>query len=677
MKIRNILYTSAIMLLAGCSKDADISNSTILSGNGEKTPLLINATLDTGKGQTRAVDGSFENGDVLKAYVRHMVDEDGSGTNYSPLTPTTDYANKTVTITKTNSGFSTDSYWDDFSNSASDATNIRTTTPEMHGLQAYYGYCYNGRLDSETPAPALTEGTGVLVWSVLQDQSTETKYKHSDLLKAPQTATVNYSHTSEQSGDHGTLVLEFTHAMSQITVRVNAGTGFSAGQDPLRSTAITLKNMFTKTQITGYNGSWEDVAGAGNENHKDITMYAKTCDESSLTRDFVAVVAPGTELRVGAQLMNITDVHGNNYIVEITNEMIAVDKWATENDDIKDDGVKYIETKPGYNYNLTVTVMKSSIQASATLTSWTDVNSTGTGAIQFTDDVTVTTSSSGFNDASAFSLFWVKHDDSHDTPAERTNTAYSYATTSTYDSGTGKWTNSPNLYWPNKNDSYYYRALATHSSGDIEVASPSITTTARGNTDNKQTDGITKEGYILWGTTSGGTAISPRTGGVPMEFRVVNKSNVKFTLKTATSDAAMTLSEATISISNIYSTGNIILEDGLVEGTGDPTALNPVLTSDGGAGTYSSASIPVLAQKISDDAVVTITFTKEAQVYSTYTIPLKKCVESVGSTFIEVWEGGHTYNYTIHVEKEAVKFSAAVKSWDTISGSGTATMVNE
>ena len=103
MKIRNILYISAIMLLAGCSKDADISNST-LSGNGEKTPLLINATLDTGKGQTRAVGGSFETNDVIKAYVRHMVEADGTGSSYSTLTPTTDYANKTVTITKTNSG---------------------------------------------------------------------------------------------------------------------------------------------------------------------------------------------------------------------------------------------------------------------------------------------------------------------------------------------------------------------------------------------------------------------------------------------------------------------------------------------------------------------------------------------------------------------------------------------
>ena len=368
---------------------------------------------------------------------------------------------------------------------------------------------------------------------------------------------------------------------------------------------------------------------------------------------------------------------GNDYEVKVNTDMLstAAGKWGnglTGEDQIVADN--YIVTQPGKNYCLNITIRKSAVQVSASLADWSTVAATGTGAIKFTDDVTVTTTTSGFNNASAFSLFWVKHDDSHDTPAERTNTAYSYATTSTYDSGTGKWTNSPNLYWPNKNDSYYYRALATHSSGDIEVASPSITTTARGDAENKRTDGITKEGYILWGTTSGGTAISPRTGGVPMEFRVVNKSNVKFTLKTATSDAAMTLSEATISISNIYSTGNIILEDGLVEGTGDPTALDPVLTSDGGAGTYSSTSIPVLAQKISDDAVVTIKFTKDEQVYSTYKIPLKNCVIADSDTPITIWEGGHTYNYTIHVEKEAVKFSAAVKSWATVSGSGTATM---
>ena len=85
MKIRNILYISAIMLLAGCSKDADISNSTTLSGNGEKTPLLINATLDTGKGLTRAVGDTFADGDELKVYFRHTIDDGAGGYNFATV----------------------------------------------------------------------------------------------------------------------------------------------------------------------------------------------------------------------------------------------------------------------------------------------------------------------------------------------------------------------------------------------------------------------------------------------------------------------------------------------------------------------------------------------------------------------------------------------------------------
>lgn len=699
------------MLLAGCSKDADISNST-LSGNGEKTPLLINATLDTGKGLTRAVDGSFEDGDVLYAYVRHMVDEDGSGTNYSPLTPTTDYANKTVTITKTNSGFSTDSYWDDFSNSASDATNIRTTTPQMHGLQAYYGYCYNGRLDSETPAPLLTEDTGVLIWSVLQDQSTDTKYKRSDLLKAPQTATVNYSHSSGQSEDHGTLQLAFSHAMSQITVTVNAGTGFSTSQKPLKSTVITLKNMFTKTQITGPNGNWVDVEGDDNVNHKDITMYAKTCDESSLTRDFVAVVAPGTELRVGAQLMNITDVHGNNYIVEITSEMIAVDKWATVAGDILNDGANYIKTKPGYNYNLTVTVMKSSIQASATLTSWTDVSSTGTGAIDFPNndtnlvmddagitqdqDVQVATiSENKFKGNSTFSLFWLVagtgNTNNDGTPKEsstRTNGSYEFVTQMTFQDNNGSddtWTYAPVFYWPNRTDKYYFRALAKYNGTELvdDHYADNISLVNDGNNATKDVVVSQSTGPdIVWGTTAhhwGKTApvkeynrsyaIAPRTGGVPIVFEHV-MSKITFALETTTADdnKKVNLEGATIAISNLYTQGKINLDDGSMN-------FSPYsITNDAIPATTSISGLFVVPQTFADNTIVTIVLPNEPSAggNATYTIKLKELTD--GSTAITQWEKGKNYTYTIHVDKEQVKVNALVKEWEGVVGSGTATL---
>lgn len=710
------------MLLAGCSKDADISNSTTLSGNGEKTPLLINATLDTGKGQTRAVDNHFDEGDVLYAYVRHMVDADGTGSSYSTLDPTTDYANKTVTITKTNSGFSTDSYWDDFSNSASDDTNIRTTTPNKHGLQAFYGYCYNGRLDSETPAPALTEDTGVLVWSVLQDQSTETKYKHSDLLKAPQTATVNYDHSSGPSGGHGTLVLNFTHAMSQISVTVNAGTGFSAGQDPLRSTAITLNNMFTTTQITGPTGNWENVTGVGN-----ITMYAKECATGALTREFVAVVAPGTELRVGAQLMNIQDVHGNYYNVEIaTSEMIAIGKWATVAGDIKGDDVKYIETKPGVNYHLDITIDKSAVQASANLDNWSDVTATGTGNIDFPNNDTnlvmddagitkiqdvkvVNISENKFNNGSTFSLFWLKAGDgnteSNGTPKEsstRTNDNYGFITQMTFQDNIGSsdaWTYAPVFYWPNRTDKYYFRALAKFNGTEHVVDGGSghdaDNISLVDDTNNETKDVVVSQGTIsagvasngpdiIWGTTAhhwGMTApgkeyhrsyaIAPRTGGVPIVFEHV-MSKITFALETTTADdnKKVNLEGATIAISNLYTQGKINLDDGSMN-------FSPYysITTDAIPATTSISGLFVVPQTFADNTIVTIVLPNEPSAggNATYTIKLKELTD--GSTAITQWEKGKNYSYTIHVDKEQVKVNALVKPWgNPIEVSGTATL---
>ena len=679
MKIRNILYISAIMLLAGCSKDADISNSTTLSGNGEKTPLLINATLDTGKGQTRAIGDTFEDGDVLRAYVRHTIE--GTLGNYTILN--TDYAEKSVTINinkdNNNVHFTSDSYWDDFSNSASDDTNVRTSG---HGLHALYGYCTNGGSYS------ITEGTGVINWTIGSgdsyiDQSTAEKVKNADLLVAPEIATVSYSHGASYSADHNKLNLSFKHAMSQITVVVTADNneGFISN-NPLQYTELMLNDMNTATQITAPNATTTFSPlkqEPPSDNIKDVMMYgdASYPDDNQFVRTYTAIVAPGTKIVKDATFLNIVNADGNNYEVKVNTDMLstAAGKWGdglSGTNQIVENS--YIVTQPGKNYRLNITIQKSAVQVSATLAPWSTVTATGTGAIQFTDDVTVTTPSSGFkNDGtSAFSLFWVKHDGDHDTPAERANTAYTYATTSTTNNGSD-WTNTPALYWPNKNDSYYFRALAKVTGGDVTAATPELTTEAWNTTDIA----LTENYYILWGT-SGGTAISPRTGGVPMEFRVVNKCKVSFTLATAgdydaekdpATYAAMPLSEATISINNIYTKGTINLEDGTV--TGDENFKTTL-----GGSTNSIAEQEVLAQRISNDAVVTIAFKKDATEYSTFKIRLKDCV-SGGSTPITVWEGGHTYNYTIRVEKEAVKFSAAVKSWDTISGSGTATMVNE
>lgn len=655
------------MLLAGCSKDADISNSTTLSGNGEKTPLLINATLDTGKGLTRAYDNNFEANDVLKVYIRHITGE--SKGSYTPITA--GQAPKLVSISVTSDGESpslSPIYWDDYSDNTNAAKDLRTSG---HGLQSYYAYCYNGQTFDDPTGDNLANG--VITWTVQANQSTAAAVQHSDLLWSPELTKVTYDHVNNPD-----FPIRFTHAMCQITVELTANSSAGFSGDPLTSTTLDLHNMHTQTTLTAPTSAWVDVPGDANANITDIAMYGGTTT-TGLTRTYTAIVAPGTKLKKGEKLLDVTNADGNDYEVIITDAMLDnTDGWGKYHTDGgkygEDGGNKYIVTQPGVNYHLRLSIDKSAVQVSASLENWSTVEATGTGDIKFPyEEVGFLTLNSGFASTSAFSLFSVVNSNSHDTPEKRTNEAYTYATVSTYDGS--KWTNSPSIYWPNKNDSYYFRALANVSSGDPTAVSPTLTTAARGvqaSNEKLTSIALSDGGYILWGTTAAhngtngsytlGAAIPPRTGGVPMEFRVVNKCKVSFTLETAASgDARVTLDGASISINNIYNTGTINLEDGTVTGSATTTL----------EGTNPIAEQVVLAQKISADAVVTVTLAGSGGVY---TIPLKDCVISGDTTPITVWEGGHTYNYTIHVEKEDVKFSAVVKPWATVSGSGTASL---
>ena len=656
------------MLLAGCSKDADISNSTTLSGNGEKTPLLINATLDTGKGLTRAVGETFAATDRLNVYIRHTTGPIAEGVY---PTTTAGQAPLLVPIDVTSTGISpslSPIYWDDYSDNTNAAKDLRTSG---HGLQSYYAYCYNGGSPN-----SLTENTGVLTWTVQADQSTATALQHSDLLWSPEQTPVSYSHDNNNTN---TFPVPFTHAMSQITVELTANAGYNSSGTPLALTSLLLKDMDIKTTLTAPTGGWDATHTDLEGTHiHDVTM-CKGDYTTGLTRTYTAIVAPGTKLKKGEKLLDVTNADGNDYEVIITDAMLDdTEGWGKNHTGDKqgtEDGKKYIYTQPGNNYHLALSIDKSAVKVSATLENWSTVTSTGTGNIQFAhEEVDFLTPNSGFASTSAFSLFRVVNSNSYDTPEERTNGAYTYATVSTYDGS--KWTNSPSIYWPNKDDSYYFRALANVSPGDDPTAvSPTLTTAARGEqaSNEKLTSiALSDGGYILWGTTAAhssyalGAAIPPRTGGVPMEFRVVNKCKVSFALETAASgDARVILDGASISISNIYESGTISIENGTVSVTGDPTTLSTT------GGNNSIPVTEVLAQKISNNAVVTITLADNAGVYK---INLNQCVESGGTTPITVWEGGHTYNYTIHVEKEDVKFSAVVKPWTTVSGSGTASL---
>lgn len=724
MKKRRLLYISLVLLLAGCAKEADLSNTQ--SGEG-KTPLLINATLSTGKAQTRASGKDFVSGDLLIAYIRHVTGGDAIN-NYTYVSDVTDYANKLVTFTKGSvamattgddnihqtSDLTSNAYWDDFSNPADDATNIRTSG---HGLQPYYGYCYNGG----TPSTDLVQTTGVLGWTVQTDQRTAEAVQHSDLLWSPTQTKVDYLHEDAHSADHGTLEIPFTHAMSQITVTVIAADGFIGSTDgsimPLNNTKLTLNRMNKVTTLntvttTSFSPSIQTTEG----NIASIQMYGETYTTAGATsnftrRNYTAIVAPGTKLKEDVKLLDVVDADGNNYTLDITTAMLnddtgwglnhAGDKQGTE------DGKKYVVTQPGYNYHLDLTIKKSVVQAHATLTGWTDVNASGTGDIVLDDtndnlimDDSEVGEGSGvkviavdknkFTGGSSFSLFRIVNSGSYTTPSNRTNDAYDFCTISTFqdngDDAYDQWNNSPIIYWPNVTDQYYFRALATFTNNTLIASVGTITPLDKG---VSVSQGTAATNDILWGTTAKhnghstttynrGVAIPPRKGGVPIAFEHA-MSKVTFNLETTDdltvedTNPKVELSGAKVAVINLHTTGTISIESGTITGGG----INSNEAGESSAipnHTYPGSPISnlfVIPQDFSNgSAKVVVTLANG----STYSIPLKDCVVSGDTTPITAWQRGKNYTYTIHIEKERVQAHVLMKDWDAVTGSGTATL---
>ncbi len=732
MKIKNIFYIGVALLLAGCANETELISNT-LSGEG-KTPLTIRASLTTGRAETRAAGKEFAQGDKLLAYIRHV-----NNTNESNVTAYTsiaaDQAPRLVTFTKgsaamadkdtsdgiketsdltasyTSTSNSTVSalYWDDFSVSDVNLPSgygDNDLRKDGHGLQSYYGYCYNGK----TGVSLTNETAGTLTWTVATDQSTSaTVVQNQDLLWSPAQTAVTYAHSTAREASttvtHGELTIPYTHAMSEVTITVKAVEGFDGENDPLASTALTLYGAKTETALTAPSSTFSTTQ----EETAEIKMYAETYTAKSLTRDFTAIVAPGTTFTQGQKLLDIKGVDGNNYTLTIIANMLTTDTWAKDHssDQYGTDAnsKQYVIAQPGVNYHLEVTVNKTSIQTKATLADWKEVNATGTGEIVFDNDDTnlvmddtqipsgkngvsvVAVDKNTFVSGATFSLFTLESTTTNAEATARTNESYTFATVSKFkdnaDDANDEWVNTPEIYWPNNTSNYYFRALAKFNSCENDINNISSVGTYANDKGVSVSQGTITDGKdILWGTTAKhkgstnnttygrGQAIPPRTGGVPIAFEhAMSKITVNLETTTGSTEATIynstvDLTDATIAISNLYTSGTILIESGTIEYTdGNKTAaaisqVAPI------------SNLIVIPQTIIDDAKVTVTL-KDGTVFS---LKLKECKDNDTGNAITEWVRGKHYTYTIHLEKEKMTFRALIKDWETATGSGNATL---
>lgn len=703
MTIKKLTYFCLALLtgfFSACSDD--VVTPATLSGDGEKTPIGVTALLDASSAaKTRAVNKAFAENDKLYAYLRHVKWDGTTGArtlvsvDKSPVlvsftkgsTTMTEYTGSDITpigltaalgLTSTNTQQTADLtaapvlYWDDFSaNDANDGTPSSTNLRDGgHYLQSYYGYCYNGG----TPSTALTEGTGVLGWTVQTDQKTATDksdFQHSDLLWSAEQTPIAYRHAvAERKG----LVLPYTHAMSKVTLNVTVSGGF-ADDYKLTGVTATLNNMFTKCTCTAPTYSLtEKGSAAGTAKVDDITMWQGST-ETVKQCSWEAIVVPSI-LSVGNKFATLTGLDGNTYTIPVTEAMLSESAWGSQltvTDEHINNGVaqaplrtrtttidpgKGREMKSGVHYVLNVSLNKQGITVSALIKDWIDVEAIGRGEILFNPDNTEKGTIAEELKTGGFDVY-----------KNSVNTTFTSKTT-TLTWNDSQWTCAPAIYWTGQSDEAYFRALSP--------AGTSTTMTQGedplwGYACDTPTGTVTEEQRAKIGTNEE-VVITPRTGNVPLHFEHA-MSKITMSLETVAGDyndptsPAVNLTGATIEISNLATTGSI----NLVNGNITPAAT----TADAIARTAAPISNKtVIPQTITDDAIVKLTLTDG----TTYKLRLNECYvndnddDNDNNVKIGAWQRGKHYTYTIHIEKEQITFRALIKDWVERTGGGHANL---
>lgn len=673
--------------LLSCSDSHDL-DSPYLNGEG-KTPVSVSALLDIegGSSKTRAANKDFASADRLLVYMRHVTwdgNVDGERqvvtADKSPslvvLTKgsdaCTDYSGEDITpigtpskplgLSSTNTRVASDLtptiYWDDFSTNASD---LRTTG---HYLQSYYGYCFNGgegagnetgSLQQGNIAEALAPTTGVLGWSVPYDQDTDADaLRHADLLWSAEQTPVSYTHgDANVGGQHGTLLLPFTHAMSMVTVVLTAGDGFDA--TAFDDTWLELQGVMRVGKISAPDYNISGV-GQGTDNVGRVKMKKHTpnTEAGKTTCTWQAIVMPQTMLTLTNTLLRICNADDNDYEVKVTDALIGESGGWTDG---LEEGNKM---KPGYNYLLKVTVSKAGVSVRATVTDWITLYAEGVGKIQFENDITHT------EDITYASL----RSGGIDIYKSSTREFSSVSTYMLWDEVSGKWTYHDPIYWAGQGDASFFRAVSPHGTSPAALS---------------QGESIAHD--VLWGygcdkeedTPKVGTSeevpLTPRTGNVPLRFvHAMSKITVKLATSTLAdgvtpADDAVTLDGASVSVSWLATTGVLDMVTGKVtNGTLTEEALKDCCAASHPVdGKTALKDYCVIPQDITNDAVVTVTL-HDGTVYK---LRLNTCVDSGGNP-ITTWQQGKHYIYTITLTKGAVTLRALVKDWVDATGNGNA-----
>ena len=594
-------------------------------------------------------------------------------------------------------------YWDDYG--TADPANMSLIEDEVEQ------HVDNGRdrgldifaaaVDGEPTAPAIADNQwAALPWNVGTPTGTPLAISQTggwstrDLLTCNNVKHTGVEETTNayKFSEHETgKLLEFTHAMTKVTVNLTAGEGFP------RTTAADPATAYFQAAPTvtlldfNYTGSVnvEEKSSTPTAATTNIQSRLTTGGANSHTASYDALVFPGNQFPDATDILKI-EADGNTYYVNAT-KINAANTEASNT------------FEQGKNYVFNIIISKTDIVVTATVKDWIDVvadtetpkiNVTATygyaaeqaGSTAFTSNYDLfrsTTQAAGYDD---------------DNTADGINPAARH-TSSSWDK---------TIYWPDHQTHYFFRGVypqvGTAASGASALAAEAVTNVGGNDVIVVANAAYTAATYpsdlaiaIPRGTTDGSydetckVHTTTPTEGICATEGVINlnfeyaMSKVELRLKSsATGDGhiAMTKDNTKVEIIGGYSKARIKLSDGLHDtytdaDKGDYGLSNLDTPESGFLVTSRDAIVP---QEIGDDVKFRITVTTDDNGTPTdpsddktdvYECKVKTIKETSTSSAITEWQHGKHYIYVLDINKTAINTTATITDWVKVTASDT------
>ena len=717
MKHIHYLYIAALTFLIACSSEERITTDSNEDPSG---PIELSAGIVEGstKATTRSgAEDNHANHQALNANTKLALRVSGTWTGHgeSPYAVV-----KTTTATvgaETSSGSKHNSltcspllYWDDYGS----ADPANATTGRTEGL-TIYGAAINGK----TIAPSVSDWTA-LSWTLPANQTaSESTPADKDLLISNNikagTGDGTYKFDSRASGK----LLEFTHALSKITVNLNANNGFTDGVfASAPEVKLTSNNASTSYAEWAYTtGTINITTGAvsSQANPAVITMWQAVSapDGYDITKE--ALIIPGSQFSADDAIIARINADGNIYYVTAEKIRTAISaSHASEG---------AYSTEAGKNYIINVTVNKTDIVVTATVANWTNISADEVApVINVSGDlggsavISADKTFSFYRSSSPLINLGYSYDESL-----KENNYYKEESVLGYTHSTTTWTMSPVLYWPNHNTHYQFRAVwprtVTTTTGD-EDKPRVVKEVPDGYTSEYQLIKVHNEAYtpdhfpsdlmiarpdVPNGYQNCGNnevehqkvnlytnGICAREGTINLKFKYM-MAQVEVILTTTDTDYdKVKLDGAIVELVNVHKTGSVKLGDMEVITTGTSPLSNPVLDTFGDytldynstSTHYHSAIVPqpltfstpladgnlkfrIKIMNAAGDAVDDIYYADIKP------ISVKVTSSSDAAAPVTNWESGKHYVYTLHLSKTEIKVTATLANWTEVTASQT------